>query len=154
MRDLPRDLPLDPHDCPGTPEYQSLLEERAQRAYYAQLSAMEELMEINSLRRTSFSRWLLAPYMGAFFIYVLWIYSMTTTTPGKAAPSFPPVDDAITYIKSINWSDVRQRCRKGLNNVGLVVAVIGEKIHDVGSWMAQLWTLSALYGRFFHLCSF
>ena len=43
MRDLPRDLPLDPHDCPGTPEYQSLVEERAQRAYYAQLSAMEEL---------------------------------------------------------------------------------------------------------------
>jgi hypothetical protein len=56
MRDLPRDLPLDPHDCPGTPEYQSLVEERAQRAYYAQLSAMEELMEINALRRSSFSR--------------------------------------------------------------------------------------------------
>lgn len=56
MRDLPRDLPIDPHNWPGTPEYQSLVEERAKRAYYAQLSAMEELMEINSLRRTSFSR--------------------------------------------------------------------------------------------------
>ena len=26
-------LPLDPHDCPGTPEYQALEEERARRAY-------------------------------------------------------------------------------------------------------------------------
>ena len=56
MRDLPRELPLDPHDCPGTPEYQSLLEERAERAYYAQLSAMEELMEETALRRSAYSR--------------------------------------------------------------------------------------------------
>ena len=26
-------LPLDPHDCPGTPEYRELEEERARRAY-------------------------------------------------------------------------------------------------------------------------
>lgn len=56
MRDLPRELPLDPHDMPGTPEYQSLVEERAKRAYYAQLAAMEEDMEIYALRRCSFSR--------------------------------------------------------------------------------------------------
>jgi hypothetical protein len=56
MRDLPRGLPLDPHDCPGTPEYQSLLEERAERAYYAQLSAMEEQMEEMAIRRSAFSR--------------------------------------------------------------------------------------------------
>ena len=63
---------------------------------------------------------------------------MTIATPGKASPSFPPVDDAINYVKNIDWSDVRQRSRKGLNNVGLVVAVIGEKIHDAGAWMAQI----------------
>ena len=56
MRDLPRELPLDPHEMPGTPEYQSLVEERAQRAYYAQLSAMEEMMEEMALRRTAYSR--------------------------------------------------------------------------------------------------
>ena len=56
MRDLPRDLPLDPHDWPGTPEYQSLVEERAQRAYYAQLAAMEEEMEIYAIRRSASSR--------------------------------------------------------------------------------------------------
>ena len=26
----------------------------------------------------------------------------------------------------------------GLNNVGLVLAVIGEKIHDLGVWLADL----------------
>ena len=77
--------------------------------------------------------------MGAFSIYVLWIFSMTIiSTSGKASPSFPPVDDALTYVKNIDWVDVRQRSRKGLNNVGLVLAVVGEKIHDAGAWLAQL----------------
>ena len=60
------------------------------------------------------------------------------STSGKASPSFPPVDDALTFVKNIDWADVRQRTRKGLNNVGLVVAVVGEKIHDVGAWLAQV----------------
>lgn len=57
---------------------------------------------------------------------------MTTT------PSFPPVDDAISFVKRIDWADVRKRAHKGLNNVGMVVAVVGEKIHDFGSFVAQL----------------
>ena len=52
--------------------------------------------------------------------------------------SFPPVDDAIAFIKGIDWTDVRKRTRRGLNNVGLVVAVLGEKIHDFGSFLAQV----------------
>ena len=52
--------------------------------------------------------------------------------------SFPPVDDAISYVKKIDWADVRQRARKGLNNCGIVIAVIGEKIHDVGAFLAQV----------------
>ena len=51
---------------------------------------------------------------------------------------FPPIDDTINYVKSIDWVDVRQRARKGLNNVGLVVAVIGEKTHDLGVWLSQV----------------
>ena len=58
-----------------------------------------------------------------------------TTSELKA---FPPVDDAITYIKQIDWADVRRRARKGLNNCGVVIAVVGEKIHDLGAWMAQV----------------
>ena len=53
-------------------------------------------------------------------------------------PSFPPVDDTISYVKNIDWADVRQRARKGVNNCGLVIAVVGEKIHDAGAWMAQV----------------
>ena len=49
-------LPLDPHDCPGTPEYEELHEERARRAYYLRLAAMEEQQEIHALRRTSYGR--------------------------------------------------------------------------------------------------
>ena len=56
----------------------------------------------------------------------------------KARPSFPPADDAINAIRKIDWADVRVRARKGLNNVGLVVAVVGEKIHDLGAWLAQV----------------
>lgn len=52
--------------------------------------------------------------------------------------SFPPVDDAIAFVKGIDWAEVRQRTRRGLNNVGLVVAVVGEKIHDFGSFLAQV----------------
>ena len=56
----------------------------------------------------------------------------------KSAPSFPPVDDAINYVKSIDWADVRKRARHGLNNVGLVIAVVGEKIHDAGAFLANI----------------
>ena len=70
---------------------------------------------------------------GAFFICVVYMSSMTTSTP-----SFPPVDDAINALKRVDWADVRKRAHKGLNNVGLVIAVIGEKVHDLGAFIAQL----------------
>ena len=54
------------------------------------------------------------------------------------SPSFPPVDDALAFIKQIDWADVRRRTRKGLNNVGLVIAVVGEKVHDFGAFLAQV----------------
>ena len=52
--------------------------------------------------------------------------------------SFPPLDDTIVWFQHIDWEEVRHRCRGGLNNVGLVVAVTGEKIHDLGVWLAEL----------------
>ena len=52
--------------------------------------------------------------------------------------SFPPVTDTIVWIKQVDWAEVRHRCRGGLNNVGLVLAVLGEKVHDLGVWMAEL----------------
>lgn len=52
--------------------------------------------------------------------------------------SFAPVDDTIVFIKQIDWQDVRQRARSGLNNVGLVIAVVAEKVHDFGIFLAQV----------------
>ena len=52
--------------------------------------------------------------------------------------SFPPVTDTIDFVKQVDWEDVRRRCRAGFNNCGLVIAVVGEKIHDLGAWMAQV----------------
>ena len=52
--------------------------------------------------------------------------------------SFPPLDDTIDFVKQVDWQEVRQKCRAGLNNCGLVIAVIGEKIHDLGAWLAQV----------------
>ena len=45
-------LPIDPEECPWTPEGQEYYEERARRAYYARLAQMEE-QEEHSLRRAS-----------------------------------------------------------------------------------------------------
>ncbi len=52
--------------------------------------------------------------------------------------SFPPVDDAISFVQNIDWSDVRKRSRRGVNNVGLVLAVLGEKLHEFGVYLGEL----------------
>ena len=52
--------------------------------------------------------------------------------------SFPPVTDTIVWIKQVDWAEVRHRCRGGLNNVGLVLAVVGEKTYDFGHWLSEL----------------
>ena len=53
-------------------------------------------------------------------------------------PGFPPVTDTIVWFKQVDWTDVRRRCRGGVNNVGLVLAVVGEKLHDFGAFLAQV----------------
>lgn len=56
----------------------------------------------------------------------------------KRTPAFPPVGDTITWFQHVDWQDVRERCRAGINNCGLVIAVFGEKLHDLGVWLADL----------------
>ena len=53
-------------------------------------------------------------------------------------PAFPPVTDTIVWFKQVDWADVRQRARAGVNNVGLVLAVVGEKLHDFGAFLANV----------------
>ena len=66
------------------------------------------------------------------------ISTAQVTEKTQELKSFPPVTDTIVWIKQVDWADVRQRCRGGLNNVGLVLAVVGEKLHDAGVWLAEL----------------
>ena len=61
-----------------------------------------------------------------------------TTSINKEAPSFPPVDDTIMWFKNIDWELQRERARGGVNNVGLVLALIGEKLHDLGRYLAEV----------------
>jgi len=68
------------------------------------------------------------------FVCPLGINPMTTSE----LKAFPPVDDAVAYIKQIDWVEVRRRAHKGLNNCGVVIAVVGEKVHDFGAWIAQV----------------
>ena len=56
----------------------------------------------------------------------------------KRTPAFPPINDTISTFKSIDWAEWRERARGGVNNVGLVLAVLGEKLHDLGVLLAEL----------------
>lgn len=56
----------------------------------------------------------------------------------KRTPSLPPIDDTISTLKSIDWAEMRERARGGVNNIGLVLAVLGEKVHELGCYLAKL----------------
>ena len=66
----------------------------------------------------------------------------------KRTPAFPPVDetlaklnglrkDTIVWWDGVDKDELRERLRGGLNNVGLVIAVIGEKMHAIGIWLSE-----------------
>jgi len=52
--------------------------------------------------------------------------------------SFPPVSDSIDFVKQIDWQDVRNRLRKGVNLTGVAIAVLGEKLHDLGTFLGNV----------------
>ena len=56
----------------------------------------------------------------------------------KDLKPFPPVTDTIVWLKQVDWQEVGMRCKGGLNNVGLVLAVTGEKLYDFGTWLAKV----------------
>ena len=56
----------------------------------------------------------------------------------KRTPAFPPVTDTISTFKSIDWAEWRERGRAGVNNIGLVLAVLGAKLHQAGRWLAEV----------------
>jgi hypothetical protein len=56
----------------------------------------------------------------------------------KRTPAFPPCSDTIATLKSIDWAEMRERARAGVNNIGLVLAVLGEKVHELGCYLAEV----------------
>ncbi len=56
----------------------------------------------------------------------------------KQAGAFPPLDDTIIWWNNIDWDLQRERARAGVNNCGLVLAVIGTKLNDLGLWLSKV----------------
>ena len=49
--------------------------------------------------------------------------------------SYPPVDDAINFIKSIDWSDLGSRIRVGTGNLLLFAMKFSEKSYDFHEYL-------------------
>ena len=61
--------------------------------------------------------------------------------PNKEAggiPALTPIMETLDGFHSINWQQIRQQMRAGLNNVGVVIAVISEKTHQLGCYLAEV----------------
>ena len=53
-------------------------------------------------------------------------------------PALTPIMDKVDGFRSINWQQVMQQMRAGVNNVGVVIAVISEKTHQLGCFLAEV----------------
>ena len=68
--------------------------------------------------------------------FSLVVLSQTTMTTSQLR-SFPPADDAIDFIKQVDWQDVGLRTKNGVKNLLLVAAAISEKSFDFHIWLAK-----------------
>lgn len=59
----------------------------------------------------------------------------TISTTEKATPSYPPVDDAINFVKSIDWKDLGSRIRVGTSNLLLFAMKFSEKSYDFHEYL-------------------
>ena len=53
-------------------------------------------------------------------------------------PPLTPIMDKLDGFRSINWKQVGQQMRAGVNNVGVFIAVFSEKTHQLGCWLAEV----------------
>ena len=56
----------------------------------------------------------------------------------KEAGAFPPLDDTIIWWNNIDCDLQRERARGGVNNVGLVLAIIGTKLNELGTYLSKV----------------
>ena len=59
------------------------------------------------------------------------------STSGKASPSYPPVDDAINFLKGINWNSVGSRVRVVVSNLLLFAMKFSEKSYDFHQYLYE-----------------
>ena len=59
---------------------------------------------------------------------------MTSSTELRA---FPPVEDAIEFIKGIDWENVRYRTLRALTLLGIVIAFVGAMLTSFGEWLQE-----------------
>jgi len=59
---------------------------------------------------------------------------MTTSTELKA---FPPISDVGGAIKNIDWDLLKKRSQRDVNQIGMVLAMTGEFLHDCGVRLAD-----------------
>ena len=59
------------------------------------------------------------------------------STSGKASPSYPPVDDAINFLKGINWNSVGSHVRVGISNLLLFAMKFSEKSYDFHQYLYE-----------------
>ena len=57
------------------------------------------------------------------------------STSGKASPSYPPVDDAINFLKGVNWNNVGSRIRVATGNLLLFAMKFSEKSYDFHEYL-------------------
>ena len=53
-------------------------------------------------------------------------------------PALTPIMSTVDGFRSIDWTQVRRQLRAGVNNVGVVIAVISEKTHQLGVYLAEV----------------
>jgi hypothetical protein len=60
------------------------------------------------------------------------------TVQTNRIPALTPIMDKVDGFRSIDWQQVMQQMKAGVNNVGVVIAVISEKTHQLGCYLANV----------------
>ena len=53
----------------------------------------------------------------------------------QKSPSFPPVDDAITWLENVDWTNVGQQSRKVISQMIMFAMTFSEKSYDFHEWL-------------------
>ena len=60
---------------------------------------------------------------------------MTTSSELR---SFPPVDDLLDNIRSIDGEALRSNAKRDVRVIGKVIAFTGEQLHTFGTWLSEV----------------